>query len=361
MNKKWLLTAAFILALLFSLATGGQFVKLAHGVLSVSVELQPYGIYDQLVSPGSMMFTTNNISVSISAADPEVRTGPQWITYSLDGAPRVIIRSSDMPGVHSLSGYAVLWSLSDGVHSIVGSAITWFGQAVVNSSIVYFIVNTRGTTEPVSVIIESPQNWTYSTNTINVSITGYCPNWGVGKLDYNLDQQGNITIYEQNGSDVTHGARGTAELSGLRNGPHRLEAYALEGLTGLVASSAVYFTIDTPRPGISILSPQNNTYGTTSLPLSFAVNETASWLGYCLDRQTNVTIAGNTTLPGLSDGSHSLTVYANNTIGNTGASETIYFSIAQPESFPTTLVIAVLIASVVVGAGLLVYFKKRKH
>jgi hypothetical protein len=70
-----------------------------------------------------------------------------------------------------------------------------------------------------------------------------------------------------------------------------------------------------------------------------------------------VTIPGNTTLNGLTDGSHSLVVYANDTAGNVGASETVTFGV-----FLTTLVVAVLIASVaVVGIGLLIYFKKRKH
>jgi hypothetical protein len=350
MNKKLLPTVAFIWILLFSLAVGGQFVKLADSVVSVSVD-----------SPRSIMYTTSSITVSISAADPDAHTGPEWITYSLDGAPPVTISPLDYPpGLHSLSASAQLQSLSDGVHSIVGSAITWFHQSVVDSPIVYFFVNAKGTAKPVSVTIQSPQNSTYSTNDVNVSITGFCPNWGVSELDYNLDQQGKVTIYERKATVVTQQVSGTAELRGLRDGPHRLEAYVQEGITGLEASSVVYFTLDLPHPGISILSPQNSTYYNSSLPLSFVVNETASWLGYCLDRQTNAPTAGNTTLVDMSWGSHSLTVYANNTIGNTGASETIYFSIAQPESFPTTLVIVAAALVVVVCTGLLVYFKKRK-
>jgi len=77
-----------------------------------------------------------------------------------------------------------------------------------------------------------------------------------------------------------------------------------------------------------------------------------------------MTIAGSTTLTGLSDGSHNLTVYANDTAGNTGASETIHFSIkTQPSKpFPTALVATASGASAaVVCLGLLVYFKKRKH
>jgi len=42
-----------------------------------------------------------------------------------------------------------------------------------------------------------------------------------------------------------------------------------------------------------------------------------------------VTITENTTLTVLSLGEHSLIVYAKDTAGNTGTSETIYFSVAQ--------------------------------
>ncbi|MFQ6074435.1 MAG: hypothetical protein ACE5KC_04360, partial [Candidatus Bathyarchaeia archaeon] len=52
------------------------------------------------------------------------------------------------------------------------------------------------------------------------------------------------------------------------------------------------------------------------------------------DGQMNVTISGNTTLSALSNGSHSLVVYAKDTAGNTGASETISFSIEPPTGEP---------------------------
>ena len=89
------------------------------------------------------------------------------------------------------------------------------------------------------------------------------------------------------------------------------------------------------------------------------MNEPTSWIGYSLDGKANVTIAGNTTLTALSNGAHSLTIYANNTFGNVGASEPVTFTIAVP--FPIVPVAAVSGASaVVVVAGLLVYFKKHK-
>ena len=123
---------------------------------------------------------------------------------------------------------------------------------------------------------------------------------------------------------------------------------------------------DTTPPTISIVSPENKTYTVNNVSLTFTVNELTSWIGYSLDGQVDVTISGNTTLTGLSYGSHNLTVYAKDWYRNTGTSETIYFSIAQEsepqhsEPFPTTWIVAAIVIVVVVGAALLVYFGKIK-
>ena len=117
---------------------------------------------------------------------------------------------------------------------------------------------------------------------------------------------------------------------------------------------------DNTPPTISIISPENKAYAVSNVSLTFTVSEPTLWMGYSLDGQANVTVTGNTTLTGLSDGSHSLKVHAKDTAGNTGASETIYFSVAQEaEPFPTWLVVAIVIIAVV-GAALLVYFAKVK-
>ena len=118
---------------------------------------------------------------------------------------------------------------------------------------------------------------------------------------------------------------------------------------------------DTTSPTISVVTPENKTYTVDDVSLTFAVSESTSWIGYSLDGQANVTITGNTPLNGLSDGSHSLIVYAKDTAGNTGTSETIYFSIKtkKVQPFPTLIVTAIAIIAAI-GAALLIYFTKVK-
>lgn len=111
---------------------------------------------------------------------------------------------------------------------------------------------------------------------------------------------------------------------------------------------------------VSIISPKNTTYTETVVPLSFTVDRPTSWIGYSLDGQDNITIGGNTTLPSLPNGAHNITLYAANTGGFFGASETIYFSVAKPEPFPTLPVAASIASVMLVGVGALIYFRKRK-
>ena len=116
---------------------------------------------------------------------------------------------------------------------------------------------------------------------------------------------------------------------------------------------------DGTPPEITIISPENKIYHKTSIPIEFSVNEPVSWMQYKLDNENVTEISSNTTIAALSLGSHNLTVYAIDDAGNVGVSQTIQFEVAE-DPFPA-LVVASVITVAVVGVGLLVYFKKRKH
>ncbi len=116
-------------------------------------------------------------------------------------------------------------------------------------------------------------------------------------------------------------------------------------------------------PKILDLSLENKTYTITSLPLNFTTDKPTLWKGYCLDEKVNVTITGNTTLTGLSYGSHCITIYANDTFGNMGASEKVCFEISQliaqqPEI--TEAVAGTFTATVMAVAAVFVIKRKKK-
>jgi F0F1-type ATP synthase membrane subunit a len=57
-------------------------------------------------------------------------------------------------------------------------------------------------------------------------------------------------------------------------------------------------------------------------------------------------------------GAHNITFYATDLAGNTGASETVYFTVSKP--FPTAVLASSVIIIVVAGLAVLIYFAKLK-
>jgi hypothetical protein len=151
------------------------------------------------------------------------------------------------------------------------------------------------------------------------------------------------------------------DLPNLSDGQHNLTLYY--GYTDNFkirrepASATIIFYIDTSAPKITDLSVIDTDSGDRML--SFNVDAETSWVGYSLDNQANVTVNGDAVLKNLSTGTHIVTVYAEDTAGNKGASETLYFTVEEPDLIPLILVSTGTVFAV--GAGLLVYFKKRKH
>ncbi|MGA3191966.1 MAG: NosD domain-containing protein [Candidatus Bathyarchaeia archaeon] len=115
-----------------------------------------------------------------------------------------------------------------------------------------------------------------------------------------------------------------------------------------------------PPPTVSIVLPENKTYTVSDVPLTFTVDEETFSVTYSLDGQSNVTIDGNTTLPGVSNGTHVLVVYARNDFGETGASNPVYFSVSAVGS--GLFLVWVSVAAVALAVTVvLVYFRVLKR
>ena len=168
-------------------------------------------------------------------------------------------------------------------------------------------------TDPPPVIsILSPENTTYTNSRVALSFTlNEAADW----IGYSLDDQTNATI------------TGNTTISYIADGAHSIVVYANDTSGNVGRSNTVNFTVqDVTSPTISVLSPMNKTYGVTTIPLIFTVDESVSWMAYSFDGQSNATISGNTTLLGLGEGSHNVVIYARDIADNTGASSAVYFS-----------------------------------
>jgi len=94
-------------------------------------------------------------------------------------------------------------------------------------------------------------------------------------------------------------------------------------------STTIQKNVEITPPAVNILSPQNQTYINSTIPLTYTIYDfsSISWVGYSLDGQANVTLSGNTTLFSLSNGHHNIVVYANDSFGNMGKSNRIFFAV----------------------------------
>lgn len=145
--------------------------------------------------------------------------------------------------------------------------------------------------------------------------------------------------------------------SGIFNVPYTINTQNIDRYPLTQPFNSEFYTPKIP-PKISIISPVNEAFNESSVPLLFTVDKQVSWLGYSLDGHDNVTVSGNTTIGELANGLYNVTVYAKDTFGNEGASETIAFTVAF-ESFPTAPVLIASAATIaVVSIAVLVYFKK---
>jgi len=230
-------------------------------------------------------------------------------------------------------------------------------------------VPTSPATDPPIISILSPTNKTYENEVLlHLNLTLHYPEYKeINYVGYTLDNQEHVVSSNYGKKDMNW----STILEGLSEGTHILQVsascksyYASPTSGGYLYyriywgySGVINFTVVYP-PQISILSLENKTYATNSIQLNFTVNEPVTKIEYSLDGQEKVTIAGNATLTGLVDGLHNVTIYAMDTDGNIGVSETINFSI---EPFPTPLVVASVILIAIVGVGLLAYFKKRNR
>jgi len=246
-----------------------------------------------------------------------------------------------------------------------------------------------------TLTITSPSNKVYATTSIQLTITALKkePTPEIVSFTYRLDENPNVTdtltdVHKSLGSsllDYPQFWAGTV-LNNLPEGNHTLKAYSTDAL-GEHMYASVDFVIDTSYTSpLSVVSPQNTTYTTTVVPLTFACREEGkydgafSYGGYVLDGiDCSDYIYGNSSLTDLSVGSHTIHVTVQTESGV--FSETVQFSISQtpdstvspsPSTEPTPAppegssysIPAFVIGPVIViaaGIGALLYFKKRKH
>ena len=210
---------------------------------------------------------------------------------------------------------------------------------------------------PPIIAINSPANGaTYYTSDVSVNLTVTCrgtypylPKFAICGLDgenpisltfVSLDL---ATLGQYSGTVIFDIESGSGTFNHVSQGSHNLTAEVhlmnYEGANiKIIYNVSSTFNVDLPtptNPPAINLSLGNRTYDKPVVPLVFNVNDSTSWIGFSIDNQANVTIRGNVTLTDLTEGNHTIAIYANDTYGNMGKSDVAYFNVSLPISTPT--------------------------
>ncbi len=97
-----------------------------------------------------------------------------------------------------------------------------------------------------------------------------------------------------------------------------------------IDTDAPDFALDSTPPNITIQSPQTNQTYIITVPLNLILSEPVTQLIVYLDTNKTILPAQNTTLTGLTVGTHKLTVEAVDLAGNPGYTNYVQFNVIQP-------------------------------
>ena len=190
------------------------------------------------------------------------------------------------------------------------------GKILVTVTKYNFIPNQTNITadaSPPTVEIFTPQNIAYNVTAINLTY-------------YTTDAVSGVNSvwYEYNGTNNTLTANTT--FVAIADATSTLTVWAND-TAGNTASTQVTFTIDTTPPIVNIIYPKNQSYATTNISLNYYISDFGAgidktWYEY---NGTNNTLTANTTFVAIADATSTLTVWANDTLGNT-TSTTVTFT-----------------------------------
>lgn len=233
---------------------------------------------------------------------------------------------------------------------------------------------------------------TYTNTTIDISINYYLPknSTQIKSFSYSLDGNPNSTLsyISKDGTEAIVPSLAiqnfskciyysiSGPLENLANGNHALRtfAYLIDGAVKSLWNQT--FRVDTnfKEPQLIILSPQNQSTYNNEVPIVFNTNSNVIMTYYTFDSSSSknwIPISGNTTLTGLTEGHHSLTLFvvteANTQSTQADCSQTIEFNFSSSQNYLLTLIgnqtnmalIAIWTVAIVI-VSVLLYFKRNK-
>ncbi len=266
-------------------------------------------VFPAIITLNAPVDTFNSTSQSITFNATVVDSnGVQNVTLFIDGT----LNETNSSGVNGT--YIFERNISDGNHNWSIGAVN-DGDETSNSSVRTFSINTT----PIIIVI-SPTNTTFNTSTIffNASTSLPVQTW----------------IVNYNGTNVTLPDINTSLT--VEDGNHHLFLFGNNSVTGVLGlNDTILFAVDTSNPSVIINSP----VGRQPL-IKIGDNETVTWnitdlnLDTCLlgynGVNTTLNCTTNTTSFLYVNGVNNLSIFANDTVGNSNTTTTSWdYSIIQ--------------------------------
>ena len=386
MRKRVFLAAFLVLGLLVSLFVGVHNVKAQY--VSTDVEVT-YGSLVTLVNQRVELTSTNSggtppYTYQWYINDQPVQAATSSKLEFIESTPGLYYISlgiNDSLGNYTLATFMGTFfikvlaasipsassSLSPSTQPVttpkISEPIVSFTQWHTSSPVIQPPANSSEDIQPIVEIISPGNQTTFQTSNVTLTVNVASYFWIIDSVYYQADWQNGVhQIFgiQPNYEDALN-ATIMANFTQIPLGNHTVEIYA-NTHDGMHALSTVTFLTEGYLPKILVLSKEDQTYTSKDLTLNFTIDKPASWIGYSLDGQGNVTVnptitinsgvTNNITIANLTDGFHSLIVYANDTMGDMIASQPINFSItsstaARAESFSAILLIVLASAIVV--------------
>ncbi|MCX6742563.1 MAG: hypothetical protein NTX24_05355 [Candidatus Pacearchaeota archaeon] len=262
--------------------------------------------YVTWISPANANYTQTNITINITNnSDASLiwwNNGTDNLTYT------AVVVYNFSQGSHTVVAYA-----NDSAGNMNSSSRTFFIDSIVP------IVDFESGTETSGTIV----------NRQNIIINATASDSGIGLK--------NVTIYLYNSSGLVSSNTSTSSplfwnITSLGDGVYYFNATAYDNLGNFNYTGTRNVTVSAVSPMITIITPLNQTYNTTTIVFNISLSEQGSWCGLSLDGTANasMTVVGNLanyTNSSMTQGSHNVTFYCNDSDGNLNLTSARYFFI----------------------------------
>ncbi|NIQ07012.1 MAG: hypothetical protein GWO20_15185 [Candidatus Korarchaeota archaeon] len=221
---------------------------------------------------------------------------------------------------------------------------------------------------PPSVSIAHPSSETYTTPQLDINVTIYDFLCTVDTVLVEVNNTINVTL--QPARERTYYHRYT-----FTEGLYALRVFANDTVGNMNSSQTVSFIVDLP-PSVTILHPQNKTYTSSQIDINVTVKETVSAVDTVIaevDSTENMSLVKYPhlyhTRCTLTDGIHTVTIYANDTSGYRNKNASVTFTVeteprnkdGEDNRLDVATAIGIGTGACMSIAAIVIFFLKRKN